>query len=80
MEKNCKVELKIEGMTCINCELRIENELNHMDGVVEAKVSYADSSAKVTYDSKIFRLKKFLMQLKSWTITPPCVRRKVAAK
>lgn len=64
MEKNCKVELKIEGMTCINCELRIENELNHMDGVVDAKVSYANSSAKVTYDSKIVSIKNILDAIK----------------
>ena len=32
--------LNIDGMTCVSCEMRIQNALKNMVGVKDAKVSY----------------------------------------
>lgn len=40
--------MTIEGMTCENCEIRVENVLNRMDGVA-AKVSWKKKKAVVAY-------------------------------
>lgn len=48
--------LKIEGMTCSSCEMRIENKLKKMEGVEEAKVLYTSSKLYITYDSNKIQL------------------------
>ncbi|MGE7271969.1 heavy metal translocating P-type ATPase [Brevibacillus panacihumi] len=42
--------LKIEGMTCASCALRIEKGLGKVEGVSQANVNYAMEKATVTYD------------------------------
>jgi uncharacterized protein len=51
-----KKTLKIDGMTCVNCENRIERKLQHTPGILEAKVSYSGGTATVTYDSQLITL------------------------
>jgi sulfite exporter TauE/SafE/copper chaperone CopZ len=46
-----KKTLKIDGMTCVNCENRIERKLKNTPGILEAKVSYSGGTAAVTYDN-----------------------------
>ena len=46
---DARVDLSISGMTCTSCAARIEKKLNRLDGV-NASVSYATSTASVTYD------------------------------
>ena len=41
------IELKIAGMTCASCAMRIENTLNSLDGV-NATVNYATEKATIT--------------------------------
>jgi sulfite exporter TauE/SafE/copper chaperone CopZ/plastocyanin domain-containing protein len=41
--------LRIGGMTCINCQNRIEKQLKNTVGVEQAEVSYAGGSARITY-------------------------------
>jgi P-type Cu+ transporter len=41
------IELKIAGMTCASCAMRIEKKLNKLDGV-NAQVNYATDKAAVT--------------------------------
>ena len=48
--------LKIDGMTCTSCEMRIENRLKKMNGVISAKVSYSNSDARITYNTDIVSL------------------------
>jgi uncharacterized protein len=48
-----KIELKIEDMTCSNCELRIENALKKLEGVAEVKAEYSRAKASVTYDADV---------------------------
>ena len=47
-----KVKLKIQGMHCNNCRVRLENKLNEIDGIV-AKVSLGDGSAKLSLYSDV---------------------------
>lgn len=52
--RTVKAVLDIQDMTCSSCELKIENTLKKLDGVIEAKVSLAKAKAFITYDeSKI---------------------------
>ncbi len=41
--------LKISGMTCASCALRVEKGLNNLDGVVEATVNFAAEKGTVKY-------------------------------
>jgi len=45
-----KIILKIKGMTCSNCELKIENSLNKLSGIESANVCLSDESAEINYD------------------------------
>lgn len=45
--------LHIDGMTCTNCQKRIEQALRSKDGVKDARVSYTQGTAQITYDDRI---------------------------
>ena len=55
--------LKIDGMTCTSCEMRIENRLKKMNGVISAKVSYSSSDAHITYDTGIVSLESIIGEI-----------------
>ena len=44
--------LKIKGMSCSHCVMRVEKALNKIDGV-EAKVDLASHSAKLTLSKSV---------------------------
>lgn len=44
--------LLIQGMSCENCEIRVENALNHLDGVA-ASVSFKKKRAVVSYSQPV---------------------------
>lgn len=48
-----KKELQICGMTCVNCQNKIQQALKSTAGVRQASVSWQSESAQVTYDSDI---------------------------
>lgn len=50
---NTKIVIKIKGMSCSGCELKIENALGKVDGVKRVKASFAASTATVEYDPAI---------------------------
>ena len=53
---NKKIHMNIGGMTCINCQERIEHGLHATKGVIEASVSFSKGTADVLYeDSQISR-------------------------
>ena len=52
--------LKIEGMTCTGCELRIEKALRKLDGVVEARAMFGNSQTYVTYDARVIGLEQIV--------------------
>ena len=44
--------LNVEGMHCENCEIRVENALNRLDGVV-CKVNLKKKTATVSYSAEV---------------------------
>ena len=44
--------LTVEGMHCENCEIRVENALNRLDGVV-CKVNLKKKTAAVSYSAEV---------------------------
>lgn len=48
-----KESIKIEGMTCNHCQMRVEKALKAIDGVHDTKVSLQDGCADVSYDPDI---------------------------
>jgi sulfite exporter TauE/SafE/predicted transcriptional regulator YdeE/copper chaperone CopZ len=58
MESGLKTKrLKIGGMTCTSCQNKIERKLRNTAGVKQAKVSYNEGTADITYDADIISLK-----------------------
>jgi len=49
--------IRIGGMTCVNCQNRIEKKLKSLSGVQDAAVDYADGVANVTYDETAIEAK-----------------------
>ncbi|MBY9014393.1 MAG: cadmium-translocating P-type ATPase [Candidatus Lokiarchaeota archaeon] len=47
------INLKLSGMTCANCALKIENKLGNLEGVKSAVVNFANEEATVEYDPNI---------------------------
>lgn len=59
MESGQKTKrLKIGGMTCINCQNKIERKLRKVAGIKSVKVSYSAGTADVTYDTDLISLKE----------------------
>lgn len=57
MSNTIRKQIRIGGMSCINCQNIIEQTLRHTAGVVRAEVSYTAQKADVTYDKDIISLK-----------------------
>ena len=51
MAESDKAELKISGMTCVNCVKAIEKSLLGLDGVAKASVNLGTELGVVEYDS-----------------------------
>jgi sulfite exporter TauE/SafE/plastocyanin domain-containing protein/copper chaperone CopZ len=45
--------LKIDGMTCSSCEMRIENALKKLNGISQVKASFSNATVIVTYEPQI---------------------------
>ncbi len=45
-----ELQLKVDGMHCASCALLIEEELEELDGVTEAKASFRRQRARVVLD------------------------------
>ncbi|MGM9681805.1 MAG: sulfite exporter TauE/SafE family protein [Eubacteriales bacterium] len=52
-----KVTLRIKGMTCPNCEARIQRMLDSTEGVLSAKVRYRTGTADLSFDADKITLK-----------------------
>lgn len=51
-----KTDIKISGMGCASCAIKIEKSLDDLDGVSEAQVNLATEKATVTYDAEKLKL------------------------
>jgi len=65
MESGVKTkQFKIGGMTCINCQNRIERKLRSMEGIRSVKVSYIAGTADISYDADIISLQRISAVIK----------------
>ncbi|GHU39862.1 heavy metal-associated domain-containing protein [Spirochaetia bacterium] len=48
--------IRIGGMTCVNCQKRIEEKLKSTEGVEDATVSYNTGTAAITYNDSVITL------------------------
>jgi len=48
--------IRIGGMTCVNCQNRIEKKLKSLAGIEIAEVDYSAGTAKITYDEAVVSL------------------------
>jgi sulfite exporter TauE/SafE/copper chaperone CopZ len=55
--------LQTDGMTCTGCEMRIENALKKLDGVVEAKAIFSSSNVYITYDANVIKLNQIIQAI-----------------
>ena len=55
--------LAIGGMTCINCQTKIEKRLLKLDGVSSAEVSWRNGTAKIEYDEEKISLEKITSEI-----------------
>ena len=51
-------KLFISGMTCINCQTRIQNALKKQSGITHATVSYETGTADISYDPSMISLEQ----------------------
>ncbi|WP_347451826.1 urease accessory protein UreH domain-containing protein [Acetoanaerobium noterae] len=59
-QKLIRKVLQIEGMTCSNCEVIIENALSKVDGIIEIKAKYKSSTIYITYDDNLISLNQII--------------------
>lgn len=67
-----QAKLSIKGMTCAGCESSVNHALSSKKGVLEAKASYEEGIAKVTFDSTFVStetLKKAIEEEVGYTVT-----------
>lgn len=50
-DKTLTKTLLVSGMTCVNCERKIEKTLKKTPGVINVKASFANGSILITYDA-----------------------------
>ena len=58
-------QLYIDGMTCINCQKRIENCLRKRVEIKEAEVSYETGTAEILYDANKIMLQEIIRIINS---------------
>ncbi len=64
-EKNKKITLAVNGMTCASCEHHIESEVIKLSGVTSVKASYANSSTIVEYNREKISEDKIIASINS---------------
>ncbi len=53
-----ELKLKIEGMHCTGCSLRLERVLNNLEGVKSATVNFEEKQATIIFDINTINEKK----------------------
>ncbi len=57
--------INISGMSCNHCARRVEDSLNKLPGVVEAKVSFNEQKAIIKYSADKVSLEKLKGNIKN---------------
>ncbi|MBK5246530.1 MAG: sulfite exporter TauE/SafE family protein [Peptostreptococcaceae bacterium] len=56
---------KIEGMTCVNCQNKIENKLKSTKGILSAQVNYSKQTGIVTFNPEVIRFSTIEMLIEN---------------
>ena len=64
LESNEKVKIKLSGMTCASCALKIETKLKNLEGVSSSAVNFANEEATVEFDSNTTNYDEFNKAIK----------------
>jgi len=64
LESKDKVKIKLGGMTCANCALKIETKLKDLEGVSSSVVNFANEEATVEFDPIITNYTTFSKAIK----------------
>ena len=59
-----KIKLKIGGMHCSSCAMSIDMDLEDLNGVTEAKTSYAKQVSEIEFDDDKIPTDKIVEQIK----------------
>jgi sulfite exporter TauE/SafE/copper chaperone CopZ/plastocyanin domain-containing protein len=62
-EDTCVRTIHIGGMTCVNCQNRIETRLKNTGGIEEASVSYNTGTAAVRYKTSVIGLREIIQAI-----------------
>lgn len=64
-------EFKIRGMDCNSCEEEVKHEVNKLNGIIKADVSYQNSNAQVQFDSTKIKIAEIEKAINStgYTVT-----------
>ena len=62
--KVLRCELKVEGLFCSSCELRIEQALYKLDGIINVEASYSGSVVRIAYDQDVIQLPEIVALLR----------------
>lgn len=71
--------LYITGMTCINCQYRIEKKLSETAGIRSVRVSYQKGTADIAYDTDEISLKSVIEQIEALDYGVTLKRQEAAA-
>jgi len=63
-ESNEKVKIKLSGMTCASCALKIETKLKNLEGVSSSAVNFANEEATVEFNSNKTNYNEFNKAIK----------------
>ncbi len=72
--------LSIEGMTCINCQHRIEERLKNTKGISFARVSFQKSQAEIIFDKTLTSHEKILLIIRELGYDAKYENRKTTVK
>jgi Cu+-exporting ATPase len=59
-----ELSLPVEGMHCAACAVKIEKQLQKMDGILEARVNYGTGKAYLKYEKDKLDMKKLRQEIK----------------
>ena len=59
-----KKKFKIGGMHCTSCAMNIDMDLEDLDGVKEAKTSYAKQESEVEFDQEKLEILQIILAIK----------------
>lgn len=60
-----KKKIHIGGMSCVNCQNKIQKELYGSEGILQTKVSYNTGTADIVYDGDVITQEKISYVIKN---------------